>query len=297
MSKKKQGYTGNKGLEYYRAYPRDFFEGSVGLDGPMRGFYRMVIDLIYMHDGFLLDDWGHISGNTGFSKIKCKRMMNTLIAKGKIHVLQENEKFFTQKRTEIELKDSRKFQEKQSKNIAARWKNNRLAEDVVIPPQDHKTTIQGKPAVSCQKDQSQNLQLFDMQIPKSDPIKDAYNAYNAMAVDAGLPEAIKLSQKRKASIKARLKDVGGLDGWSKLLQKVSASPHCTGQNNRGWKADLDFIITESKFINIIEGKYDGPKFNNGNGGSPNGGGMAGGGTAEEIADRATRYANRRAAGG
>lgn len=143
-------YNGDKGLEYYKAYPRDFFEGVVGMSGPLRGFYRMVLDLIYMHDGFLLEDWGHISGHTGFGKTQCRRMMQELIERGKIEIEHGNERYFTQKRAKNELKVSKKYQKKQANNALARWKNNDLDDAVGVPthmpPQDHKTTIQKKEA-------------------------------------------------------------------------------------------------------------------------------------------------------
>lgn len=138
-------YAGNKGLEYYKAYPRDFFEGTIGMAGPLRGFYRMVIDLIYMHDGFLLNDWGHISGNTGFGKTQCKRMMQQLVDSDKIQLSGENDEFFTQNRAKSELKASRKFQETQANKVAKRWKNNNLPDTTAIPEgipdgYHHKTT-------------------------------------------------------------------------------------------------------------------------------------------------------------
>lgn len=89
-----------------------------------------------------------------------------------------------------------------------------------------------------------------------DQIKIAFDAYNEMAGRAGLPLAAKLNAKRKSAIRARLRDAGGIDGWMTALVKVEASPHCTGSNDRGWRADLDFISAESKFTNIMEGRYD-----------------------------------------
>jgi len=138
-------YAGNKGLEYYKAYPRDFFEGTIGMPGQLRGFYRLVIDLIYMHDGFLLSDWGHISGHTGFGKTQCKRMMQQLVESGKIQLSGKNDEFFTQNRAKSELKDSRKFQENQSKKGSWCRENNDLGEAPVQPDTQpefnhHKTT-------------------------------------------------------------------------------------------------------------------------------------------------------------
>ena len=167
-------YAGNKGLEYYKAYPRDFFEGTIGMAGQLRGFYRMVIDLVYMHDGFLLNDWGHISGHTGFGKTQCKRMMQQLVESGKIQVSGENGEFFTQKRAKSELKNSRKFQEKQSNKGHKRWKNKDLQDAVALPgdmpetchhkttrPQDlFSTKIDGKKSENKKSERQQILDIL-----------------------------------------------------------------------------------------------------------------------------------------
>lgn len=39
------------GLPYYKAYPRDFIEGTVGMSFELKGAYRLVLDLIYLRSG------------------------------------------------------------------------------------------------------------------------------------------------------------------------------------------------------------------------------------------------------
>lgn len=51
----------------------------------------------------------------------------------------------------------------------------------------------------------------------------------------------KLTDKRKSKIKARLKDCGE-DMLVKAIRNTSNSSFHTGDNDRGWIADLDFII-------------------------------------------------------
>jgi hypothetical protein len=48
----------------------------------------------------------------------------------------------------------------------------------------------------------------------------------------------------------------GLDGWSNVLSKVEASQFLRGENDRGWRADFDFVLSEANFTKITEGKYD-----------------------------------------
>lgn len=55
------------------------------------------------------------------------------------------------------------------------------------------------------------------------------------------PSLYKLTDKRKLKIKARLKDAGK-DLLLKAIDNVAASPWHMGDNDRGWTADLDYIV-------------------------------------------------------
>lgn len=90
----------------------------------------------------------------------------------------------------------------------------------------------------------------------ADDLKLAFDLYNEAAARSGLPQAQAMNDQRKSAIRRRLKDAGGIEGWKIALEKVEASPHCTGQNDRGWKADLDFILQPKSFTRLMEGSYD-----------------------------------------
>lgn len=89
----------------------------------------------------------------------------------------------------------------------------------------------------------------------------AFDAYCAVArrlqrENAGKrlwPIPAKLDAKRKAKLKARLKE-HGLEAWGVVLRKAAASPHCTGAN--GWVANFDFLISPDGFTKTLEGNYD-----------------------------------------
>lgn len=74
------------GLPYYKAYPRDFIEGTVGMPFEIKCAYRVVLDLIYMQGGNLPDDARYISGLLGCSIRKWKSIRQALIEAGKITV-------------------------------------------------------------------------------------------------------------------------------------------------------------------------------------------------------------------
>lgn len=92
--------------------------------------------------------------------------------------------------------------------------------------------------------------------PQPQPVDDAVEDWNALAEELGLTRCMKLTAARRSAISARLKDAGGLEGWRHALRRIRGSPFCRGNNDRGWKADIDWLATERGFTRLIEGKYD-----------------------------------------
>lgn len=82
-------------------------------------------------------------------------------------------------------------------------------------------------------------------------VQAAVDAYNEAAVRLGLPQARALTERRRKAIEARLKG-SGLHGWRKVLEAVARSPHHLGRNDRGWKADIEFIAREEPFQKFLE---------------------------------------------
>jgi hypothetical protein len=87
-------------------------------------------------------------------------------------------------------------------------------------------------------------------------VDDVVEAWNSLAGDRGLAKIVKLTENRRRQIKARLAEAGGFDGWMAMLERVRDSSFLTGGNDRGWRADFDFVVKESNFTKIMEGKYD-----------------------------------------
>lgn len=90
----------------------------------------------------------------------------------------------------------------------------------------------------------------------ADEVREAVDAYNRVAEAVGLPRVQKLTNDRRTKLRARLRDCGGMEGWRFAMEKLAASPHCRGENDRGWRADFDFVVSESRFTRLMEGRYD-----------------------------------------
>lgn len=103
------------GLPYYKAYPRDFVEGTIGMTFELKGAYRLVLDLIYMQGGNLPDDARYISGLLGCSVKKWNALRAALLETGKIVV---KDAYLTNLRAITEIESLGKFQAKQSENAS-----------------------------------------------------------------------------------------------------------------------------------------------------------------------------------
>lgn len=112
------------GLPYYKAYPRDFIEGTVGLPFEAKAAYRLVLDLIYMQGGRLPDDARYIAGLLGCSVKRWNSLRAHLLAAGKLRAFGA---YLGNDRADKELKILGRFQDKQRENATRSKKNKRLA--------------------------------------------------------------------------------------------------------------------------------------------------------------------------
>lgn len=118
------------GLPYYKRYPRDFFEGTIGMPLELKGPYSIVLDLIYMQNGALLDDPRYIAGHLGCSVRQWNSVRERLITIGKI---EARDGHLGNYRADKELVSSHLFQDKQRENGAKGGKIKGLKEAVAKP--------------------------------------------------------------------------------------------------------------------------------------------------------------------
>lgn len=80
-------------------------------------------------------------------------------------------------------------------------------------------------------------------------------AWNAMAGSAGLPKVAHLSEVRRKHLKARWGDPFWLEHWQAAIAAIPSRPFLLGQNDRGWKATLDWFLKPESVTKITEGMY------------------------------------------
>ena len=82
--------------------------------------------------------------------------------------------------------------------------------------------------------------------------------FNSLA--SNFPKVSKLTKQRKSAIHSRIKE-NDLESVGKVFKLAQESPFLNGENERGWRADFDWIMNPNNFIKILEGKYQNNKSN------------------------------------
>jgi len=84
--------------------------------------------------------------------------------------------------------------------------------------------------------------------------EEVLEAYNDTAGKVGLSKA-KMTPERRRKLNSRLR-VTTIQDWTEAISALSRSPFLRGENDRGWRADFDFMLQPKSFQRLIEGGYD-----------------------------------------
>ena len=248
-------------LPYFPMFPKDFEAKTSHLTLEEDGAYNRLLRIMWMSPGCSIPadaEWirrrMRVDADTYDRVVKVVIDEFCVSRKGRVfqdHLLaiyeETNEKHA--KRVEAGSRGgkakSRKTKETAPSNAVAKPKQ---PEPEPEPEPDKEREPNG--SLSSGDDQ---LDLIPVHV---DEISRAVEAYNEAANHAGWPKVQKIGKARRSALSARLKDAGGIDGWVFALDKAKASPHLTGQNDRGWTASFDFLTRESSFVKLMEGNYD-----------------------------------------
>lgn len=89
----------------------------------------------------------------------------------------------------------------------------------------------------------------------SETTKSIIAAWNEVARGHGLPVLRLVTEKRLKHLRARIGEAG-IDGVLEAIAAVPKSEFLCGTNDRGWRADFDFIMQPTSFARLLEGRYE-----------------------------------------
>lgn len=110
-----------------------------------------------------------------------------------------------------------------------------------------------------------NCETTDKQVITNKNIKNNKNEKNVNKYDSvieiynfnrpNLPKVQKITDKRKTSINKFLKEYTK-EQFIEICRIANNNDFLMGKNDRGWKADFDFLMRVDKATSILEGKYE-----------------------------------------
>jgi hypothetical protein len=86
-------------------------------------------------------------------------------------------------------------------------------------------------------------------------VDDVVEAWNELAERRSLPRVAKLTTGRRKQIQSLIREYS-VDDWSTAMIAINNSKFLCGDNERGWKANFDFLLQPKSFVKLIEGAYN-----------------------------------------
>lgn len=136
-----------------------------------------------------------------------------------------------------------------------------MAEDMVIPLEagERVEILVGEREVTVRRHQEQQQEshhvVTDGLIPKQQiqaaPIQPAsvVKLWREVCVPAGLPDIKALSKNRRTKIAQRARSVlPTMEEWARYFHVLAGNPFMRGDNDRGWKATIDYAIRSDDVV-------------------------------------------------
>lgn len=206
--------------------------------------YRRLLDLYYLKDGQVYGDEAEVARQVGLREYvqEVKQVLQDFFC------LDEDDRW-SHARCDAEIAHFRQKSEKASNagKASAQRRSNVRSTDVQPTNNQQPITNNQEPVLSSKEDMSSDDDRVS--------VKDIVEAWNELAEAKGLAKVVKVTDSRRKQIQARIKEYEP-DDWSKALTAIYKSKFLCGENDRGWKADFDFLLQPKSFVKLVEGVYD-----------------------------------------
>jgi uncharacterized protein YdaU (DUF1376 family) len=205
--------------------------------------YRRLLDLYYLKDGQIYGDEADVARQIGMRD----HVPDVAQVLQDFFCIGEDDRW-THDRCDAEIAHFREKSEKASNagKASAKRRSNERSTDVQPTNNQEPITNNQEPDLPSKEDMSSDDDLT---------VSDVISAWNELADQCGLAKVTKVTEARRKHIKSRIAEYDA-DDWSKALNAIYRSDFLRGDNDRGWKADFDFLLQPKSFIKLVEGSYD-----------------------------------------
>lgn len=136
------------------------------------------------------------------------------------------------------------------------WEIYQAQEDAGVTPREREVNAEGTPGKrevnlieeSKKEERRKKRGESAVALPR---LAEIWNQHRG-----SLPEVKGCNGSRRKHAEARWREEPDAERWAAVVQRLARSPFCTGDNDRGWRADFDFLIRPETKHKADEGKYD-----------------------------------------
>lgn len=116
----------------------------------------------------------------------------------------------------------------------------------------HRTAKEEGKKVKKEKDISPNGDCASSDALTAQEIMEGWNE---LASQCGLSPIIALNAKRRIQIRSRLREYPDIESWQAVFRNLRNTPWLLGDNEKGWRADFDFLLQPKSFLKLLENSY------------------------------------------
>lgn len=87
-------------------------------------------------------------------------------------------------------------------------------------------------------------------------VAKGFEIFNEVASRVGWPQVQRMDDKRRKAMAHRLRECGGIDGFSMALAKCEGSDFLTGKSGKWTGFSIDWLLKPANFTKVMEGNYD-----------------------------------------
>lgn len=229
-------------------YTSDFLAGTSGMTAACKGVYITLLCLMYEGEAPLQQSWETLARRCGCTLPAFRRAVESLQDDGKLTVSEHG---IWSEKCDKHIAQRRERQSSAKAAAKKRWQKN---QEKQCKPDATASNPQCKPEPDpyIREEPKGSLVISPDPVHAND-LSEAVAIYNTAAEHAGWPKVAKMTPQRTKSLRARMKDCGGIEGWRDALRKAYASDFIRND----WAGfNFDSLISQQKFTGLMEGKYD-----------------------------------------
>jgi uncharacterized protein YdaU (DUF1376 family) len=239
-------------LPYFPMYPADFEAKTSHLTIAEDGAYNRLLRICWMTPGCTMpNDEAWIMRRVRAHTDEDKATVRSVLAE---FFTVENGRYSNAKLMKVWLASNEAHEKRKNagakggKSKAVKNNNNGSSNAVAMPKQP-----EPEPEPDIKKEDT-NVSL---QVSPAGDVAEAVRIYNDAAAQVGWPSVQKLTPTRSRSLKARMVDAGGVDGWRFAVERATRSDFLCGRTPKPWAGfGFDWLTKAANFTKLMEGNYD-----------------------------------------